>query len=252
MSLEFIFTAPDGRRYKTKYGIQLVPEQAPTPEPQPQPQTNRYFVLYYGQPLDANFDKITKTKPAFVVLGNNPSGNIWSTQVAAAYRNAGTKAIQYIAMDYGVTGDRIALTKTAMDRGFAGVFYDECDSNKLNFNKLHYDTVKSYGADKMVILNPGTNSFNRASIAYCDIMCVENYWFVDMKNTGIPAEKLMAVQGDPGRETDAKFQSADTLEVARGRLQMARQNGIQWYYSGYQNHHWMIQPFLEQFATYAR
>lgn len=219
-----------------------IPAKKITATPPMPPGDNRYFVLSYNNPL-AVLDVIADTKPEFVVLAG-----VYNKSVTDQYHVRGLKAIAYIPTNYGNTDVRLRI-KSAIDGGNDGVFFDEVNPSHMN-TRVNYAEVKAFG--KIVIQNPGTANGLERLFDYADIVCVENYWFVDLKPYGVSPKKLMAVQGDPAGNTDPAFQSPQTLDAAVKRMKTFRENGGQWYYPGYNNTHWQLPPYLSEFAKQAK
>src|SRR5262249_6530471 len=135
----------------------------------------------------------------------------------------------------------------AMQAGFDGVFFDEVLDTAHDYNAARYALVKSFGAQKLVIMNPGTASVDPALFDATDIVCVENQWDQTLSPAGTPAWRWLPVQGDPATIAAASAQTAEP------RLAMFRAAGGFWYssapYAQSGATHVMLPPWLATFAS---
>ena len=182
------------------------------------PQGNGLFVLYYGDPIDS---RILSAAPNFVVLGDGLEGR---TDVPPYFHAASIRAIAYLPTGYG-QNDIDARIRTAMQSGYDGIFFDEVLDTAYAYNAARYALVKSFGAGKLVIANPGTASVDPQLFDATDIVCVENQWNQPLAPAGMPAWRWLAVQGDPANI------AADSAQTAESRLATLRAAGGFWYYS---------------------
>ena len=146
------------------------------------------------------------------------------TDVPPYYHASGIRAIAYLPTGYA-QNDLDARIRTAMQSGFDGIFFDEVLDTAHAYNAARYALVKSFGASKLVIANPGTASVDPALFDATDIVCVENQWNQALSPAGMPAWRWLAVQGDPANI------AADSAQTAETRLAMFRSAGGFWYYS---------------------
>jgi Spherulation-specific family 4 len=207
------------------------------------PEGNGLFVLYYGDPMDA---RVVSAAPNFVVLGDGLEGR---TDVPPHYHQSGIRAIAYLPTGYA-QNDIDARIRTAMQSGFDGIFFDEVLDTAHAYNAARYALVKTFGASKLVIANPGTASVDPQLFDATDIVCVENQWDQTLSPAGMPAWRWLAVQGDPANI------AADSAQTAESRLAMFRSGGGFWYYSApYAQSgatHILLPDWLQTFATDVR
>lgn len=201
---------------------------------------NNFYMLYYGTPLDLNFDKIVAADPALIVLAGVHPQNVHD-----AYHAHAIKCLDYIPEHRG-TVDVTAAIKTALGNGADGVFFDECESGLSAYNQKVWETVKGFGADKIVIVNPGQASVQTDIFRWADIVSIENQWdATNLKSYGVNPRRFLAVQGDP-----TSLAPLD-LGTAKRRIDTLRTNGGFWYYTGGPEH-WKIPSFLADFAQYVK
>lgn len=194
------------------------------------PSGNGLFVLYYGyiqNPAsgDSTLQTIMSKQPNFVIFGSGLEAR--SDIPTYVHQNSG-RAIQYIPLGYGNNSstDIDAKVTTAMNAGYDGVFFDETDANKYDWNTARAAHVRSYGSSKLVIVNPGVASPPQSVFDYADIVSVENQYNQALpSSTGIASWRWLAVQGDPAS------QAAPSASEAENRTTTFRNNGGFWYYS---------------------
>jgi hypothetical protein len=131
----------------------------------------------------------------------------------------------------------------AMGRGYDGVFFDETNSTYNAYNTSCYDAVKSYGAGKLVIDNPGAVPPTASIFDAADIVSVENQYNVTLPSyPGVASWRWLAIQGDPGGAAD--------LADAEARLTTFRSKGGFWYYSS--TPHWQLPTWFDPFMAWAQ
>jgi len=215
------------------------------------PNGNGLFVLYYEFiQLPASEDSTLKTimskQPNFVIFGNGlqDRGDI----PCYVHQNNG-RAIQYIPLNYGNEASDVVDTKitTAMKAGYDGIFFDETDATKAEWNAARAQKVREFGTTKLVVVNPGVASPPSSVFDYADIVSVENQYNQKLPSyPGIKSWRWLAVQGDPAN------QAAPSAEEAFNRRTIFQKNGGFWYYSSNQQEmgatHIKLPPWYEKFA----
>ncbi|MFH7024447.1 MAG: spherulation-specific family 4 protein [Heteroscytonema crispum UTEX LB 1556] len=215
------------------------------------PNGNGLFVLYYGfiQPPaseDSTLKTIMSKQPNFVIFGDGlqDRGDIPNY----VHQNNG-RAIQYIPLNYGKEASDVVDTKitTAMKAGYDGIFFDETDAAKADWNALRVQKVRQFGATKLVVVNPGVASPPSSVFDYADIVSVENQYNQKLPSyPGIKSWRWLAVQGDPAN------QAAPSAEEAFNRRKIFQKDGGFWYYSSNQQAtgatHINLPPWYEKFA----
>lgn len=206
-------------------------------------QGNGLFVLYYGDPLGPDSQRVLRAGPNFVVLG---AGAELFAGVARRYHDAGVRVLAYVALGYGKNRADAAV-QAAMSAGFDGIFFDETDPQNRDYNLSRADYVRAHGADKLIVMNPGHGYVDATLFEHADIVCVENQWQGPLSSSGVPPWRWMAAQGDPAAQAPAN------LEEALARLASFRACGGFWYFSGPQAPagatHVRLAHWFEEFAT---
>jgi hypothetical protein len=187
------------------------------------PQGNGLFVLYYGDPLGSDSQRILRAAPNFVVLG---AGAEEFAGVASRYHDAGVRVLAYVALGYGKNRADAAV-QSAMSAGFDGIFFDETDPQSRDYNLSRADNVRAHGPEKLIVMNPGHGYVDATIFEHADIVCVENQWQGPLSSSlVVPPWRWMAAQGDP-----AALAPTD-LDEALARLASFRACGGFWYFSG--------------------
>jgi len=199
------------------------------------PAGNGLFVLYYGAvqnpaSADATMQTIESEQPGLVVFGDGPGAQRSRGDIPSYVHQYGGKALMYVALGYGANDPTTVdgYVTDAMNAGYDGIFFDEAatDSATYQWNSDRAAHVKSFGASKLVVMNPGTVPPDASMFDYADIVSVENQYTQQLPATwGIPSWRWLAVQGDPA--SAAATSAAD----AESRLTTFRSNGGYWYYS---------------------
>jgi hypothetical protein len=204
-----------------------------------------FTVLYSNSTSD--WDAVIAQAPAFVVLGDD----VGAGSSAPSYFKARSSTIQvltYIPMNYGNNGTpynpqcgitnlpdgactntptsyncgAVAIQSrisTAMESGYDGVFFDETPTDKPTYVASCAASVKQVGAQKLVILNPGSVPPISMFDDNVDIVSVEHDYTADLTGTGIPAWRWLAVEDGVGDSA-----------TATSRLSTFQTNGGFWYY----------------------
>jgi hypothetical protein len=200
------------------------------------------FVLFYGDPLGHEGERILLAAPDFVVLG---AGTERLPEVPRLYHAANVRVIAYVALGYGRTCADEAV-KLALDAGFDGIFFDETHPASRDYNRARAADVHAYGPDMLVIMNPGLAQVDATVFDHADVVCVENQWDRPLAPFGLEPHRWMAAQGDP-----ARF-AADSAETALSRLLAFRRGGGFWYFSSAHAEqgatHVVLPPWFEEFA----
>jgi len=215
----------------------LAANATPIAPPPPQgacPSGNGLFVLYYGYiqnpaSTDPTLQTIVAGQPNFVVVGDGLGGR---SDIPAYLHQSGVRAIQYVPLNYAAAPAATvdAAIDTAMGAGYDGIFFDQVSTASADsaYQSARAAQVKSYGATKLVIMNPGVVPPDPSLFGYADIVSVENQYAQPLPTSwGIPAWRWLAVQGDPANL------AASSAADAENRLTTFRTNGGFWYYSSY-------------------
>jgi hypothetical protein len=213
-----------------------------TPE---QSSAYRKFVIYYGWYSDTegrlgpDIDRIIRSKPEYVVSPFYTSTGLvnMSPQVIAKYRDSGIGILVYIAT--GNAGRSLESVfseiKTGIEAGANGVMLDEVAMLDHRWQVDHYqeiyDYVKSFGADKVVVANPGSILVSESVMSVSDIVCFEHQWrlapAIDWFSR-YPPERFMGISsndiaGVMGYGVDGDIAIRDSIE--------AWQSGVGYHYS---------------------
>lgn len=163
------------------------------------------FAIDYGQ-TPSEWNAIIAKKPSFVILGDSRGAPDAASPKYFHDRNSAIRVIAYIPMNYAhAKGDDWltscpkdytihhqcdntpesydctqmnigARIKSAMDSGYDGVFFDETPADAGTIDYVHdcAAKVKSYGRDRLVIMNPGTPPPSAMFNDDVDIVSVEH------------------------------------------------------------------------------
>ncbi len=196
------------------------------------PAGNGLFTLYYGYiqnpaSTDTTLQAIVRAKPNFVVVGDGLAAR---SDIPGYLHQSGIRAIQYLPLNYGAASATSvdAGIDTAMQAGYDGMFFDQAStaSGVAAYQSARAARVRSYGATKLVIMDPGLVPPDASMFNYADIVSVENGYNQQLPASwGIPAWRWLSVQGDPAS------QAASSAPVSESRLLTFRGNGGFWYYS---------------------
>jgi hypothetical protein len=227
-----------------------------------------YFVLYYGTDA-AEFNEIRGLQPDFVI-GDVPAKAQAKGQLAEFYRQMHDPASPYPpvrAILYKSTGRKVgkeikgsladpaavdAYVRKALGAGYEGIFFDDIDPSRHDYNYARAKTVKDFGKDRLVIMNPGRVVGDARIFDYADIVSVENQWFMPLPALpGVAPHRWLAVQGDPGDQQKVfNYLPPTTLGEAVKRLNEFRSGahaggqgaGGFWYYSA-GDKLWKLPPY---------
>lgn len=207
---------------------------------------NGLFVLFYGDPLGSDGERILRAAPNFVVLG---AGTEALGEVPPLFHAAGVRVLSYVALGYGRKRADEGVS-VALDAGFDGIFFDETDPHSREYNRARAADVRTYGPDKLVVMNPGMVHVDASEFDHADVVCVENQWNRPLAHAGVAPYRWMAAQGDPARL------AAESVETAVERLLTFRRGGGFWYFSSAHAPqgatHIALPPWFEEFAAEAK
>ncbi|MCI0562170.1 MAG: spherulation-specific family 4 protein [Nitrososphaera sp.] len=228
----------------------------------------RKFVIFYGWYLDGegrlgpDLDRIVRSKPEYVISPFYTSSGLvnLSPEVLQRFHDSGIRVMVYIATGNadrsldGVLGE----IKTGLQSGADGVMLDEVASLhyawQVDYYEAIYDYVKSFGADKVVIANPGSIIVSESVMSVSDIVSFEHQWrlapAIDWFSR-YPAARFMGISsndipGVMGYAVDGEAAVRDTVE--------AWQSGMGYHYAtnSYTGlEHWFedYQKALDDFAV---
>ena len=210
-----------------------------------QASTYRKFVIYYGWYSDGDgrlghdIDRIIRSNPEYVVSPYYTSSGIvnLTPQVITKFNENGIGILTYIATgnagrDLDSVMDEI---RTGIESGAAGVMLDEVATLhnrwEIDYYEKIYDYVKSFGAEKVVVANPGSIMVNESVMSVSDIVCFEHQWRLASALdwfSNYPPERFMGISsndiaGVMGYGVDGEMALRDTVE--------SWQNGIGYHYS---------------------
>lgn len=212
-----------------------------------QEQTSAYrkFVIYYGWYSDGDgrlghdIDRIIRSKPEYVVSPYYTSSGIvnLTPQVISKFSDNGIGILTYIATgNAGRDLDSVmGEIRTGIEAGAAGVMLDEVATLhnrwEVDYYEKIYEYVKSFGAEKVVVANPGSIMVNESVMSVSDILCFEHQWRLASALdwfSNYPAERFMGISsnditGVMGYGVDGEVALRDTVE--------SWQNGIGYHYS---------------------
>jgi hypothetical protein len=212
--------------------IAAAPEQGAT--------AYRKFVIYYGWYSDGRgetgqeIERIIAARPEFVISPYHTStGQVnLKPEVVNRFHAAGIKVLVYVATG---NGDRdldgvLQEMKTGLDNGADGVFLDEVATLHSDWQVDHYreiyDHAKSFGAERMVIANPGTILVNEKVMSVSDILSFEHQWrlapHIDWFSK-YPATRFMGISSNDianvmGYGVDEESAARDTIEAWQGGI----------------------------------
>ncbi len=148
------------------------------------------YVIYYGHLIDENgsmtdqTSRILAAKPELVIVPYSfPNGDLNLTPyVHKQFSDAGIKVLTYTWTDYGARdlNDVKADIDSQMAAGADGIFVDEVTNidtdSEYDYYANVYVHIKSYGQDKLVIMNPGHYKVNERIMSISDIVSLEEEW----------------------------------------------------------------------------
>jgi hypothetical protein len=148
------------------------------------------YVIYYGHLVDENgaateqTARILAAKPELVIVPHSfPDGELNLTpEVHRQFRDAGIKVLTYTWTDYGARDpDAVrADIDSQMASGVDGIFIDEVTNIETDAEHSYYAAihrhVKSYGQDKLVVMNPGHFKVTERVMLISDIVSLEEEW----------------------------------------------------------------------------
>ena len=152
--------------------------------------SENFYVIYYGHLVDQNGDatdqvaRILAAKPELVVVPYSfPDGELnLTSEVHRQFSDAGIKVITYTWTSY-TSRDLNAVKadiNTQMASGVDGILVDEVTNiltdAEHDYYSAIYKHVKSYGQDKLVIMNPGHYKVTERIMQVSDIVSLEEEW----------------------------------------------------------------------------
>ena len=152
--------------------------------------SENFYVIYYGHMVDQNSDateqvaRILAAKPELVIVPYSfPDGELNLTpEVHEQFKEAGIKVITYTWTNY--SSRDLSAVKADIDvqmaSGVDGILVDEV-TNMLtaadhDYYAAIYKYIKSYGQDKLVIMNPGHYKVTEKVMQVSDIVSLEEEW----------------------------------------------------------------------------
>lgn len=148
------------------------------------------YVIYYGHLVDNDGEmteqasNIMAARPALVIVPYSfPDGEVNLTPALhEEFRDAGIKVFTYTWTNYGARDINAvkADIDTQMTSDVDGIFVDEVTNIKTdaehNYYAEIYKHVKSYGQDKLIIMNPGHYQVTERVMQISDIVSLEEEW----------------------------------------------------------------------------
>jgi hypothetical protein len=148
------------------------------------------YVIYYGHLVDGNgamtgeASRILAAEPELVIVPHSfPDGELNLTpEVHQQFKDAGIRVVTYTWTNYGARDLPAVQAEidAQMASGVDGIFVDEVtnivtDAEHSYYAAIH-DHVKSYGQDKLVIMNPGHYQVAERVMLISDIVSLEEEW----------------------------------------------------------------------------
>jgi len=148
------------------------------------------YVIYYGHLIDDNNEmteqasRIIAARPELVIVPYSfPDGDLNLTPaVYQAFKEAGIKVLTYTWTDYGnrdLDGVKADID-VQMASDVDGIFVDEVTNIVTDAEYDYYAAVhqhiKSYGQDKLSIMNPGHYQVSERVMQISDIVSFEEEW----------------------------------------------------------------------------
>lgn len=152
--------------------------------------SENFYVIYYGHLVDENGStteqtaRILAAKPELVIVPYSfPDGELnLKPDVHQQFRDAGIKVLTYTWTNYGARD--LNAVKADIDSQMAsrveGIFIDEVTNIETDAEHSYYAAihrhVKSYGEDKLVVMNPGHFKVTERVMLVSDIVSLEEEW----------------------------------------------------------------------------
>jgi hypothetical protein len=152
--------------------------------------SENFYVIYYGHLVDKNgtmtdqTNKILAAKPELVIVTYSfPDGELNLTPyVYKQFSDAGIKVLTYTWTNYGSRD--LNAVKADIDAqiasGVNGIFVDEMSNiqtdAEYNYYATIYKHIKSYGQNKLVVMNPGHYKVAERVMQISDIVSLEEEW----------------------------------------------------------------------------
>lgn len=148
------------------------------------------YVIYYGHLVDESSamteeaSRILAADPELVIVPHSfPDGELNLTpQIHQRFKDAGIKVLTYTWTNYGARD--LAAVQSEIDSqmasGVDGIFVDEVTNIVTDAEHDYYATIhekiKSYGQDKLVVMNPGHYQVAERVMLISDIVSLEEEW----------------------------------------------------------------------------
>lgn len=148
------------------------------------------YVIYYGHLVDESgamteeASRMLAAKPELVIVPHSfPDGELNLTpEVHQQFRDAGIKVLTYTWTNYGARD--VASVQSDIDvqiaSGVDGIFIDEVTNittdAEYSYYAAIYRHVKSYGQDKLAVMNPGHFKVTERVMVISDIVSLEEEW----------------------------------------------------------------------------
>lgn len=213
--------------------------------------TQYSYVLYYGQFDDSVTSSIISVKPTLLVT--NYYAMDGDTRERFAENNITVIAYLPISWAHRDIDSSLEEARQLLADGADGIFVDEAatmsNEEDLWYHEQIYQSVKEYGKDKIVIINPGTATIDEDSMLVADIICFEHDWrnFEDLGwAQDYPGWRFMGISSNEfpevmGYDVDK--------ESARQDLEDARHLNIAYHYSA--DHYIWLPPWLDVYGGIA-
>jgi len=202
------------------------------------PKSENFYVIYYGHLVDQNGNSTRQTNeilaanPELVIVPYSfPDGELNLTpHVHQQFSLAGIKVLTYTWTNYGSRdlNDVMSDIDAQMTSGVNGIFVDEVSNMQTNAERDYYGAVykhiKSYGQDKIVIMNPGHYKVTESIMRVSDIVSLEEEWVYHGQITWMdryPPSRFMGVSSNEYciacvNESNASNKTVDAWSVGIG------------------------------------
>jgi len=171
------------------------------------------YVIYYGHLVDENgkvtdqATRILAAKPELVIVQHSfPDGELNLTpSVQQQFKDAGIKVLTYAWTNYGARDLNVVKADigSQMASGVDGIFVDEVTNIKSDVEYRYYEAidkqVKSYGQDKLVVMNPGHYKVSERIMLISDVVSLEEEWVYYGQITWMhkyPSSRFMGVSSN--------------------------------------------------------
>ena len=176
-------------------------------------ESKHLYVIYYGHLVDENgkvtdqATRILAARPELVIVQHSfPDGQLNLTpSVQQQFKDAGIKVLTYAWTNYGARDLNAVKADigSQMASGVDGIFVDEVTNIKSDVEYRYYEAidkqVKSYGQDKLVVMNPGHYKVSERIMLISDIVSLEEEWVYYGQITWMhkyPSSRFMGVSSN--------------------------------------------------------